>query len=205
MNRDRGESKGEITRHAFEVNTDISLIDPDWDEFEELHNRRYALAIDYVKGVVDGESYGNSVMDLVVGEGGFYAQAKNFPAAFYGDLGAATLERVSEAEARAAVWEATAYYRSGEALSLSCIYGSGTDGEVFFGYRFEGGDRYEFGGLSANLPMHLRVVVDASEAAELLCDRRGVLIYQRGKGGEHYLLRAPGRRQPFPCLDGFSD
>lgn len=194
-----------MTRQAFEVNTDISLIDPDWDEFEELHNRRYALAIDYVKAAVNGETYTNSVMELVVGEHGFYAQAKNFPAAFYGDLGAATLERVSEAEARAAVWEATAYYRSGEALSLNCIYGSGSDGEIFFGYRFEAGDRYEFGQLSTSLPMHLRVVVDAQQEVGFLSDRRGVLIYQRGKGGEHYLLRAPGRRQPFPCLDGFSD
>jgi hypothetical protein len=201
----RDESEGEMTQQAFEVNTDISLIDPDWEDFEDAHNRRYGLAIDYVKAVVKGKSYSNKVMDLVVGRCGFYAQAKNFPAAFYGDLGEASLERVPEADARAAVWEASAYYRAGEALSLSCIYGSGSAGEVFFGYRFDASERYEFGNLSPNLPMHLRVVVDAASPVALLGERRGVLIYQRGTQGEHYLLRAHGRRQPFPCLDGFSD
>jgi hypothetical protein len=194
-----------MTPHAFEVNTDIALIDPDWSDFEDLHDRRYGLAIAYIKAVVKGESYSNSVMELIVGERGFYAQARNFPAAFYGDLAAATLERVSEAEARAAVWEAAACYRAGEALSLSCIYGSGSEGEVFFGYRFDAGDRYEFGFLSPGLPMHLRAVIDAEGEASLLGERCGVLIYQRGPKGEHYLLRAPGRRQPFSCLDGFSD
>ena len=55
------------------------------------------------------------------------------------------------------------------------------------------------------MPLHLRVMVDAEEETELLGDARGVLIYQRTTDGQHLLVRAPGRRQPFLLLDGFDD
>lgn len=193
----------------FEVNTDVSLIDPDWDDFAEYHDQRYGLAIAYIKGVVQGQSHANKVMDFIVGDEGFYTQAKSFPAAFYGDMGQADIDVISEADAQAIVWEATALYRAGEAQSLSCFYSDASPAEVFFGYRVNNAvgssERYELGGVRNSLPMHLRIMIDSDEASDILGHRKGVLIYQRSSAGNHLVLRAPGRRQPFPLLDGFSD
>lgn len=193
-----------MTTPGFEVNTDIEFIDPDWDEFTELHEQRYGLAIAYVKGAIQGASYGNAVMKLVVGERGFYVQSKNFPSAFYGDLGVAEVTWLSEEEAQAITWEAMALYRAGEAQSLTAVYSS-APADVFFGYRIGEGERYELGRPKSNLPLHLRVMVDAPNETELVGQAKGVLLYQRTESGQHLLLRAPGRRQPFPLLDGFQE
>lgn len=199
-----------MARLGFEVNTDIAFIDTDWDEFEEWHDRRFGLAIDYVKSTVKGVSHANKVMDLVIGGGGFYAQSKQFPAAFYGDTGDAELRCVDSAEAQEVVWEAVAMYRAGEVQSLTCVY-SDAPGDVFFGYRINTpGDppvieRYEMGTLRTSLPLHVRVMIDAPDAPELLGATQGVLVYQRSLAGKHLLLKAPGRRQPFPLLGGFSE
>lgn len=187
----------------FEVNTDIAFLDPDWDEFEARHDRRYGLAIAYLKQRITGSSYANQVMELVVGEHGFYVQSKNLPAAFYGDMGKAQVAFVTEAEARAIAWEATALYRVGEAQSLTCVYSATTPPEVFFGYRLEADEGYELGLLQPRLPLHLRVMVDASEVIEVLGHSKGVLVYQRLPDGQHVVVRAPGRRQPFPLIEGF--
>ncbi len=216
---------------SFEVNTDSEFIDPDWELFAELHDRRYGLAISYLKSVVDGlaadaqsedvraaglqtllpqaqpsgaGSFDNAVMDLRVGAAGFYVQSKNFPAAFYGDTGAATHGFVTPDAAQEAVFDAVALYRAGDARSLTCVYSDTTPGDVFFGYR-AGDERFELGFMRPSLPLHLRVMVDAEEETELLGDARGVLIYQRTTDGQHLLVRAPGRRQPFLLLDGFDD
>ena len=191
-----------MIRTNFEVNTDTSLIDPDWEDFAEAHERRYGLAIAYVKSTVKGASYSNKVMRLVAGKHGFYAQSRNFPAAFYGDTGSVTHEIVTEEVALAAVWEAVALYRASEAQSLTCIYSEATT-DVFFGYRADKDEHYELGELSTALPLHLRVMVDAAQPTDLLDHPKGVFIYQRTRSGEHLLLRAPGRRRPFPLLDGF--
>ncbi len=193
-----------LIRTGFEVNTDTALIDPDWEDFAELHERRYGLAIAYMKNAVKGASYSNKVMRLIVSEHGFYAQSRNFPAAFYGDTGEVTRELVSEEEALAATWEAVALYRASEAQSLTCIYSEMTT-DVFFGYRALKNEHYELGELSSALPLHLRVMVDAAQPTDLLGQPKGVFIYQRTRAGEHLLLRAPGRRQPFPLLDGFNE
>jgi hypothetical protein len=193
-----------LTTPSFEVNTDIELINPDWEEFTALHEQRYGLAIAYVKGAIQGASYGNAVMKLVVGEVGFYTQSKNFPGAFYGDLGVAEVSWLSEEEAQAITWEAMALYRAGEAQSLTAVYSS-VPSDVFFGYRIGDGERYELGHPRATLPLHLRVMVDAPQGTELLGQAKGTLLYQRTEKGEHLLLRAPGRRQPFPLLDGFQE
>jgi hypothetical protein len=193
-----------LTTPGFEVNTDIEFIDPDWEDFSALHEQRYGLAIAYVKGAIQGSSYGNAVMKLVVGEAGFYTQSKGFPGAFYGDLGAAEVTWLSEAEAQAITWEAMALYRAGEAQSLTAIYSSAPS-DVFFGYRIGEGERYELGRPRASLPLHLRVMIDAPDATDLLGEPTGILLYQRTEKGEHLLLRAPGRRQPFPLLDGFQE
>ena len=194
-----------MTRTGFEVNTDTALIDPDWEDFAAFHERRYGLAIAYVKNAVKGSSYSNKVMRLIVSKHGFYAQSRNFPAAFYGDTGRVSSEIVSEDEALSAVWEAVALYRASEAQSLTCIYSEITT-DVFFGYRAHG-EHYELGELQSTLPLHLRVMVDAQTEppSDLLGHAKGVFIYQRTRTGEHLLLRAPGRRQPFPLLDGFSE
>lgn len=191
------------TLPPFEVNTDIAFLDPDWGAFEERHDRYYGLAIAYLKQQVTGRSYANQAMELVVGEAGFYAQSKGLPAAFYGDMGQAQLALVGPEEAQAMVWEATALYRAGEAQSLTCVYSAALPPEVFFGYRLEVAERYELGFLQSRLPLHLRVMVDASQAVEVLGHSKGVLIYQRLPDGSHAVLRAPGRRQPFPLLEGF--
>ena len=193
-----------MTTPRFEVNTDIELIDPDWEEFTELHEQRYGLAIAYLKSEVQGTSYGNAVMKLVAGETGFYAQSKNFPSAFYGDLGVTERRWLSEEEAQAITWEALALYRAGEAQSLTVVYSS-VPSDVFFGYRIGEGERYELGYPKSVLPLHLRVMIDAPQATELLGHAKGVLLYQRTEAGEHLLLKAPGRRQPFPLLDGFKE
>ncbi len=188
----------------FEVNTDIELIDPDWEDFTALHDQRYGLAIAYLKSAIKGTSHSNAVMKLVVGGAGFYAQSKNFPSAFYGDLGELELSWLSFEEAQALTWEAVALYRAGEAQSLTALY-SEAPSDVFFGYRMDALERYEIGQAKASLPLHLRVMIDASEETELLGGRTGAVIYQRTEGDKHLLLRAPGRRQPFPLLDGFGE
>lgn len=187
--------------NGYEVNTDIALINPDWEEFSSQHDRRYGLAISYLKSVVSGESYDNAAVKLRVGANGYYVQSKSFPAAFFGDTSAAVLTELSEDEARAMVWEAVAYYRSGEAQSLTCLYKEAQPAELFFGYRVAGRHRYEFGSIRSGLPLHLRVMINAEEPSEWLAGATsGVLIYQHTTDGKHLLLRAPGRRQPFPGL-----
>jgi hypothetical protein len=193
-----------LTTPRFEVNTDIELIDPDWEEFTALHEQRYGLAIAYLKSAVEGSSYSNAVMKVVVGETGFYAQSRAFPSAFYGDLGVTERRYLSEEEAQAITWEALALYRAGEAQSLTVVYSSAPS-DVFFGYRIGEAERYELGQPKTALPLHLRVMVDAPQPTELLGEAKGVLLYQRTERGEHLLLRAPGRRQPFPLLDGFRE
>ncbi len=217
---------------GFEVNTDISFIDPDWEIFEELHNRRYSLAIGYLKSVVQGDSFDNQVMNVRVSQQGFYVQSKNFPAAFYGDMGQAKTEFVSDDEAVALVFEAFALYRAGDARSLTCIYSEGQPADVFFGYRINEDECYELGQKRSSLPLHLRVMVEAKEDTELLGTSYGTLIYQRMLDGRHLIIRAPRdsefinhslvaiseavvsgdakpskrtseRKQPFPLLHGF--
>lgn len=190
---------------GFEVNTDFEFIDPDWEAFAELHDRRYGLAISYVKSVVKGAAFDNQVMSLRIGESGFYVQSKSFPASFYGDTGLSELSFISEAEAQALVFDAIALYRAGGARSITCVYSDSTPADVFFGYRFNALERYELGVMRASLPLHLRVMIDADEEFEPLGDRQGVLIYQRTTDGRHLVIKAPGRRQPFPLLDGFAE
>ena len=80
----------ELATAGFEINTDASLIEPDWEIFAAEHDRRYGLAISYLKSRVQGDSYDNQVMELRVGRQGFYAQSRRFPAAFFGDTTAPT-------------------------------------------------------------------------------------------------------------------
>ncbi|MEM6428800.1 MAG: hypothetical protein AAF708_06115 [Deinococcota bacterium] len=192
-----------------EVNTDTSLIDPDWEDFAGYHDQHYGLAIDYIKHMVKGLSYENNVADLIIGDAGFYVQSKNFPAVFYGDTGAAQISILTESEAQALVWEATAFYRAGDVQSLTCMYSDRSPLDSFFGYRTESGERYELGGLRTSLPLHLRAMVDAKQDVEWETDwlgaNKGVLVYQRTFKGEHLLVSAPGRRQPFPLIGGFEE
>jgi hypothetical protein len=190
---------------AFEVNTDIAFIDPDWEIFEQLHDQRYGLAIGYLKQLVKGDAFDNQVMTLNISEQGFYVQSKNFPAAFYGDTGASSFTFISEDEIQGIIFDAISLYRSGDARSLTCIYSEGTPPDVFFGYRINGEEVYHFNELRMTLPLHLRVMVEAKEEVELLGASNGAIIYQRTLDGRHLLIRAPGRKQPFPLLDGFSE
>jgi hypothetical protein len=189
----------------FEVNTDIALIDPDWDIFEQLHDQRYGLAISYLKHVVKGNTFDNQVMNLHISEQGFYVQSKNFPAAFYGDTGASSFTFVPDNEIQGIIFDAISLYRSGDARSLTSIYREGSPPDLFFGYRINEEDVYEMGGLRMTLPLHLRVMVEAQEEVEVLGAASGAIIYQRTLDGRHLLIRAPGRKQPFPLLDGFSE
>ncbi len=181
---------------GFELNTDAALVDPDWDDFADRHDRRFGLAISHFKSVIKGRSYDNKVMRLRIGREGFYAQARNFPAAFFGDSRSPEVVTVDEAEAQAAVWEAVAHYRAGEAQSLTCIYSEADPPDVFFGYRVTQERRYELGQMRTALPLHLRVLIDAPDASGLVGAPDGVLIYQRSREGAHLLVRAAGRRQP---------
>lgn len=190
---------------AFEVNTDIALIDPDWDIFEQLHDQRYGLAISYLKQVVKGNAFDNQVMDLKISERGFYVQSKNFPAAFYGDTGNSSFSFISDNEVQGVIFDAVSLYRSGDARSITCIYSDTTPPDFFFGYRMNGEEVCHMNDLRMALPLHLRVMIEAKEEVELLGACTGALIYQRTLDGRHLLIRSPGRRQPFPLLDGFSE
>lgn len=195
--------------NGFELNTDAAFVDPDWDVFPEVHDRKFGLAIKHFKSSVRGRSFDNEVMNLRVGRGGFYAQSKHFPAAFYGDAMRPVVESVDREEAHVVVWDAVAHYRSGEAQSLTCIYTDDDPPDLFFGYRLPATvhrrkPRYELGGLRSTLPLHMRVVVDAETDSALVGGRRGVLIYQRTED-RHLLVRATGRRQPFGGFRGLGD
>lgn len=180
----------------FELNTDGALLDPGAGDVFDGHDRRFGLAISHFKSSVRGRSYDNDVMVLRVGKGGYYVQSKRFPLAFFGDSARAEVSVVDEAEARAVVWEAVAHYRAEEAQSLVCVYDTEDENDVFLGYRV-GDDRlYEYGALKTDLPLHLRILVDADESVPLIGDRTGVLIYQRTASGRHVVLRARGRRRP---------
>lgn len=190
---------------GFEVNTDIALIDPDWEVFEQLHDQRYGLAISYLKQVVKGNTFDNQVMDLKISERGFYVQSKNFPAAFYGDTGDSSFTFLSDSEVQGVIFDAVSLYRSGDARSMTCIYNDTSPPDFFFGYRMNGEEVYHLNSLRMSLPLHLRVMVEAKEEVELLGACTGAIIYQRTLDGKHLLIRAPGRKQPFPLLDGFSE
>lgn len=181
---------------GFELNTDSSLFDPHWDDFERAHEQRYGLAIEHLKSRVRGRSYDNDAMKVRVGIGGYYTQAQNFPAAFYGDTGKARVTHVSSNEAAAVVWEAVAHYRAEEAYSITCIYSDDEPPDFFLGYRVSDDRRYEIGTLRSALPLHMRVIFDADSAIPMLGARGGTLLYQRTRSGKHVLVRAPGRRQP---------
>lgn len=185
---------------GFEINTDAALVDPDWEAFVDRHEERYGLAIHHLKSMVKGRRFDNDAMKLRVGPRGFYLQSRRFPAAFFGGTDLPDLRFVSEDEAHAAVWEAAASYRSGEAQSLTCIYDDGDPPEVFFGYRIGSEERYELGEIQSGLPLHLRVMVDAAAGNELIDSGQGMVVYQRTRDGRHLLLRREGRRHPFQPL-----
>lgn len=186
-----------IGLQGFEINTDIALVDPDWDEFATEHDKRFGLAISHLKSAIKGKAFDNDAIRLRVGPTGYYVQSKRFPAAFYGDTTPPKVEFVNEDEARVATWEAAALYRSGEAQALTILYRDSDPADIFFGYRSGGARRFELGRVRANLPLHLRVMVDGPSDTELLAGGKGVLIYQRLRDGRHLLLRACGRRQPY--------
>ena len=179
------------------VNTDATLVDPDWDVFAAEHDRRFGLAISQLKSQVRGRSFDNEVMTLRVGPAGFYAQSRRFPAAFYGDTVKPEVRHVGAEEVDLLVWEAVATYRAGDARSLTCVYGDDDPPDVFFGYRTAPRRRYELGVLRSARPLHLRIVVEGESAMEALGAASGVLIVQRLKGEAFVVVRATGRRQPF--------
>lgn len=188
-------------RQGFEINTDLALVNPDWEQFEGSHDRHYGLAITHLKSLVRGRSYDNTAMRVRVGKNGYYVQSRQFPAAFFGDTTAAKVRFVSAEEAEAICWEAVAHYRSGEAESLTCVYTDGERSEFFFGYRLGRQRRYEYGLLKSGAGLHLRVMLNAEEGIDLLDGaRRGVLIHQQLSGGRHVIITAAGRRQPYPAL-----
>jgi hypothetical protein len=194
-----------VGTEGFEVNTDSALVNPDWEMFASEHSRRFGLAIGYLKSRIRGKTFDNQAMKLRIGRQGFYSQSKRFPAAFFGDTVPPEVAFVSSEEAQAAVWEASALYRSGEAQSLTCVYSEVEPQDVFFGYRVAKGERYEFGMMRVGLPLHLRVMIDATQPVDLLGAPSGVLIYHRTGKGKHLILKASGRRQPFHGLEELVD
>lgn len=181
----------------FEINTDAALVDPDWEAFAGRHEERYGLAIHHLKSLVDGSSFDNDAVRLRVGPQGFYLQSRRFPAHFCGGTGEADVEFVSEDEAHAVVWEATAAYRAGEARSLTCVYRDGDPPEAFFGYRVDDEECYEMGVMRGGLPLHLRVMVDGAADSALVGGPRGLVVYQRTVDGRHLVLRRAGRPNPY--------
>jgi hypothetical protein len=182
---------------AVVVNTDASMVNPDWEVFAVEHERRFGLAISHLKSLVKGQRYDNEVMKVRVGPGGFYVQSKRFPAAFYGDTSRPTVNRISAAEAEVIAWDAAAHYRAGEARSLTAIYGEEEPHDVFFGYRMAVARRFELGMMRHRLPLHTRVVIEGAVASELAPSGSGVVVLQRLAADDYLLLSAPGHRPPF--------
>jgi hypothetical protein len=191
---------GSVAGPAVVVNTDASLVNPDWDVFAAEHERRYGLAISHLKSLVRGRRYDNEVMKVRVGSGGFYVQSRRFPAAFYGDTTAPQVRFVGREEAAAIAWDAAAHYRAGEARSLTAIYGDEEPHDVFFGYRMAGEQRYELGAMRHRIPLHTRVVLDAPGATELVPGGVGVVVLQRLAPERFVLLSATGSRPPFAAV-----
>lgn len=189
-----------VTGQHFEVNTDASLVDPDWEVFLEDHEQRFGLAIGHLKSVVKGRRYDNAAVRMRVGPRGFYVQSRRFPAAFVGGTDRPSVRFIDADEARAVAWEAAALYRAGEARSLTCIYDDEDPPEVFFGYRLADAHRYELGGLQGGLPLHLRVTVEATESSSLVGAARGMVVYQRLGDGRHVLLTRRGVGRPYQPL-----
>jgi hypothetical protein len=179
------------------VNTDATLVDPDWDDFAAEHDRRFGLAISQLKSQVRGRSYDNEAMILRVGPAGFYVQSRRFPAAFYGDTVKPEVRRVGPDEVDLLVWEAVATYRAGDARSLTCVYSDDDPPDVFFGYRTGPRHRFEVGVVRPLRPLHLRIVVEGQGVMEALGAQSGVLVVQRLEEQAFVVVRATGRRQPF--------
>ncbi len=179
------------------VNTDATLVDPDWDDFAAEHERRFGLAISQLKSQVRGRSFDNEAMILRVGSAGFYVQSRRFPAAFYGDTVKPEVSYVDAEEVDLLVWEAVATYRVGDARSLTCVYSDDDPPDVFFGYRTAPRRRFELGVLRPIRPLHLRIVVEGGGPMEALGATSGVLVVQRLKDQAFVVVRATGRRQPF--------
>ncbi len=179
------------------VNTDATLVDPDWDDFAAEHERRFGLAISQLKSQVRGRSFDNEAMILRVGSAGFYVQSRRFPAAFYGDTVKPEVSYVDAEEVDLLVWEAVATYRVGDARSLTCVYSDDDPPDVFFGYRTAPRRRFELGVLRPIRPLHLRIVVEGGGPMEALGAASGVLVVQRLKDQAFVVVRATGRRQPF--------
>lgn len=183
---------------GFELNTDASLVHTDWSEYLERHDQRFGLAIAHFKTQIRGRSFDNEAMRIRAGKNGFYVQSRQLPIAFYADSVEPEITIISEQEARAIVWEASALYNADEAQSLVVVYSAfDPPDDVFFGYRVGPNNRFEMGGLGSALPIHMRVVVDAVEESPLLEGKTGVIVYQQTPDGKHVLIKSRGRRQPF--------
>lgn len=182
---------------GFELNTDSSLVQTDWSDYLDIHDQRYGLAIAHFKTQIRGRSYDNEAMRIRVGDKGFYVQSRQLPIAFYGDTVEPEVKFITENEAHATLWEASALYRAGEAQSLVVVYSPFDPPDVFFGYRVAPLNRFEMGTLRTGLPIHMRVVIDAEEDSPLVDGKRGVVVYQYTKDGQHLLITSRGRRQPF--------
>lgn len=198
------------------INTDVSLIQADWQHFGEYHQRQYGLAIEYLKNSIQKAKpryYRNNVMEVAVSEVGFYSQAVHFPAAFYGDTVPVVLEPIQANQVDALAWEAVNLYRNGEAQSLTVIYSEYHRSDVFFGYRVQQlgqKELYELGSLRNVQPVHFRVIIDCQQENDLFGLQQGTLIYQRTSEGQYILLRAPVPRtlpqsMPLNLLQGFRD
>lgn len=181
---------------GFELNTDSSLVQTDWSDYLDVHDQRYGLAIAHFKTQIRGRSYDNEAMRIRVGSKGFYVQSRQLPIAFYGDTVEPEVQVITENEAHATLWEASALYRAGEAQSLVVVYSPFDPPDVFFGYRLAPFNRFEMGNLRPGLPLHMRVVIDADEDSPLVGGKSGVVVYQYTKDGQHLLLTSRGRRQP---------
>ena len=182
---------------GFELNTDASLVQTDWTDYLDVHDQRYGLVIAHFKTQIRGRSYDNEAMRIRVGNKGFYVQSRQLPIAFYGDTVEPEVKFISENEAHAVLWEASALYRSGEAQSLVVVYSPFDPPDVFFGYRLAPLNRFEMGTLRPGLPIHMRVIIDAAEESSLVDGNSGVVVYQYTKDGQHLLITSRGRRQPF--------
>lgn len=202
------------------INTDVSLIQADWQHFAEYHQRHYGLAIEYLKSSIQKANpryYRNNVMEVAVSEVGFYSQAVHFPAAFYGDTVPVELEPIQANQIDALAWEAVTLYRNGDVQSLTAIYSEYDRSDVFFGYRVQQMDKkelYELGSLRNAQPVHLRVIIDCQQENDVFGLQQGTLIYQRTSEGQHILLRAPApistsqampQTMPLNLLQGFRD
>ncbi len=167
---------------------------------------QWELAIDYLKGALDGLCLENDVVRLVISQDGFYYEFLDTPECFYGATRPVIGECISDEQAIQALFEALSLYRSGEGRVM-VVYGphyQHDDDHIFLG-QYLGLEPIERGTPKLERPMFFRVDVDALETSPLIGTAKGTALLVRTTEGENILLRLPQDGQTTAIMLGIRE